>query len=111
MKHPVFRFVFEPRFSLREAELTLQLAILAAEGPHGVARVRMDATYCVDAPKRTITVDGSTPVGDTVVSIYTSFLERELGADGFSVRRVQDAADWEQSPASAGHAAKRGMAG
>lgn len=90
MRTPVFRFQFEPHVDFTEAEMALQIAILAAEGPHGVARVRMDAGYFVDEPRRSITVDGATPVGDTIVSIYTGFLSRQIGADAFSVRRVRD---------------------
>jgi hypothetical protein len=88
MNTAVFRFTFAPGVDLTEAEATLQLSILAAEGLFGEARVRMEVSYHADAPRSVIVVDGSTPSGDAVVRIFTSFLTREFGPEGFSVRRI-----------------------
>ena len=62
MNTNVYRFVFEPRIVLEEAEMTLQLAIFAAEELFGTARVRLDFGYYVNEPRRTILVDGTTEV-------------------------------------------------
>lgn len=88
MNTAVFRFTFARGVEISEAEDTLQLAILAAEGLFGEARVRMEVSYHADAPRSVIVVDGATPSGDAVVRIFTSFLIREFGPEGFSVRRV-----------------------
>jgi len=88
MHTSVYRFAFSRGIDLAEAEATLHLAILAAEGLFGEARVRMEASYHMDAPRSALLIDGVTPVGDAVVCIFTSFLTRECGADGFKVRRV-----------------------
>jgi hypothetical protein len=88
MNTAVFRFSFARRIELAEAEATLHLAILAAEGLFGEARVRMEVSYHADVPRSAILIDGHTQAGDAVVRIFTAFLMREFGADGFSVRRV-----------------------
>lgn len=84
----VFRFSFAPAVDLVEAEATLTLAILAAEGLFGESRVRTEVTYYADAPRSSIAVDGSTESGAAVVRIYISLLTREFGADAFTVRRM-----------------------
>ncbi|MCK6486641.1 MAG: hypothetical protein L6R00_21230 [Phycisphaerae bacterium] len=85
----VFRFGFVPAVPLSEAELTLHLAIYAAEGLHGEARVRLDVRYQLDQPANAIIVDGETEVGATLVKVFTHLLIRQFGEDGFQVRRVE----------------------
>jgi len=88
MKTNVYRFRFAPGIDLTQAEATLHLAILACEGLFGEARVRMEVSYHIDAPRAMFTVDGGTSAGDAVVRIFAAFLSREIGADGFAVRAV-----------------------
>lgn len=88
MHTAVFRFSFDEDVNLIEAEATLQLAILAAEGLLGESRVRMEFSYHLDAPRAALLVDGSTASGDAIVRIYTAFLSREFGSDRFAVRRM-----------------------
>lgn len=84
----VYRFGFVPAVPLSEAELTLHLAIYAAEGLHGEARVRLDVTYQLDPPANAIIVDGGNEVGATLVKVFTHLLIRQFGEDGFHVRRL-----------------------
>jgi len=97
----VYRFGFVPAVPLSEAELTLHLAIYAAEGLHGEARVRLDVSYQLDQPANAIIVDGETEVGATLVKVFTHLLIRQFGEDGFHVRRadagVAGTADLETS--------------
>ncbi len=83
-----YRYRFKEDVDLRDVEDTLMLALLAAEGIHGQARVRMDAAYTVDKPLRVVVVDASTDVGQDVAGIYTSFITKEFGPDAFRVRRL-----------------------
>ena len=83
-----YRYQFAESICLRDAEDTLLLALLAAEGIYGPARVRMDAAYTVDAPLRAIVVGSATQVGQDVSGVFTSFLTREFGPDAFRVRRL-----------------------
>ena len=89
MNTNAYRFVFEPQIVLEEAEMTLQLAIFAAEGLFGAARVRLDFGYYVDEPSRTIIVAGTTEVGETIVKIFTGLALREFGEDAFRIRRME----------------------
>lgn len=93
MRTAVFRFSFGRGADLAEAEATLHLAVLAAEGLLGEARVRMEFAYHPDPPRSAILVDGGTPSGDAIVRVYTAFLTREFGPDGFAVRRMPAAGD------------------
>ena len=65
----VYRFIFEPRIALDEAEMTLQLAVFATEGLFGAASVRLDFGYYIDAPRGTIIVDGTTKIGEGVLKL------------------------------------------
>ena len=85
----VFRFSFSSDVPLDEAEMTLQLATFAAEGLFGMARVRLDFGYRVDAARRVILVDGTQEVGAAVVKLFLGLLLRELGEDAFRVGPVQ----------------------
>ena len=85
----VFRFSFSSDVPLDEAEMTLQLATFAAEGLFGMARVRLDFGYHVDAARRVILVDGTQEVGAAVVKLFLGLLLRELGEDAFRVEPVQ----------------------
>jgi len=85
-----YRFLLKPDVPLDEAEMSLQLAILAAEGLFGGARVRMEAGYRLDEPQRGLLVDANTEVGSAVVRIFTAFLTREFGETRFEVRRIED---------------------
>ena len=91
MKTDVYRFTINSAVRISDAEQTLHLAILAAEGLFGKAQVRMDMTYHVDEPRQVLVIDGSTTVGCAVIRMFTSLLLHEIGGDGFSVRRVPQA--------------------
>jgi hypothetical protein len=84
----VYRFEFAADVPLSEAEMTLQLATIALEGLVGQARVRLDVTYHLDQPRRTIIVDGTTHVGAALVRVFTGLALREFGEDAFCVRRT-----------------------
>ncbi len=81
-----FKFLSGP--ALQEAEKTLLLSTVAAEGLYGEARVRMDATYVVDKDLNTITVDTSSRVGQDIASIFTAYITKELSQSKFIVRRL-----------------------
>jgi len=88
MKPTIYRYTFRNHTPLDEVEASLLLAILAAEGVHGEAQVRLDAGYFLDEKHRVLVVDARTDVGVTVAQIFTSFLLREFGDDAFSIERV-----------------------
>lgn len=85
----VYRFTLDKDIALTDAEATLHLATIAAEGLFGNAIVRMDVSFTADQDGRSLTVDGTTPVGAAVVRMFTSLMLREFGEDAFTVRRVK----------------------
>ena len=91
MNPPVYRFAFPNLPSLLMAQMTLQLAMVAAEGLFGKTVVCMDVSYYVHAPRNVILIDATTAVGASLVRIYTALLIDELGEDAFTVRRVESA--------------------
>jgi len=90
MNKEIYRYTFEPSARMPEVEESLLLAVLAVESLHGQSRVRMDASYCVDAEKRACVIDATTPVGRDLCRIFTGFAIREFGEAAFKVRRVDE---------------------
>lgn len=89
MNRTVYRFTFSRAVDLAEAEATLHLALYASEGLFGLARVRLECGYRLDAARNAILVDATTEVGSVVTRIFTSLLLREIGEDAFKVRAVE----------------------
>jgi len=85
----VFRFSFSDAVPLDEVEMTLQLAIFAVEGLHGMARVRLEFGHHLDAPRRAILVDGTQEAGAAIVHVFIGLLLREFGEDAFRVERME----------------------
>lgn len=91
MKTGTYRFDLDAKVPLLEAEQSLHLAIFAAEGLFGEARVRMDAAYHLDEPHRALAVDAASEVGDAVARMFTGLLIRQFGEEAFKVRRCDTA--------------------
>ena len=102
MNKPGYRFAFNPEVSMKDVEDFLLLAVLAAEGLHGQARVRLDAAYGMDEAKRTCAIDASTPVGQDVAAIFTGFAGAALGQNAFRVERAAASPSRENPCASGG---------
>lgn len=83
-----YRFVIAKDVPLDEARETLHLAVLAAEGVHGRADVRVDARLTWDMASRTCDIDGFTAAGKDVVKIFASLLEQEYGVSAFTIEKV-----------------------
>lgn len=84
----VFAFTFAPSVPILEAEMTLHLAVFAAEGLYGESLLRLDFSYHVETSNHVIYVDGSNDVGASVAQMFTSLLTREFGQSAFRVRPV-----------------------
>lgn len=88
MTREIYRYTFGPTARMQDVEDALLLAVLAVESLHGQSRVRMDASYCVDAEKRASVIDATTPVGRDLCRIFTGFAIREFGESAVKVRRA-----------------------
>jgi hypothetical protein len=90
MSATTYRFTFDDSVPFAEAELTLQLAVIAVEGLFGAARVKLDFDFRLDPQAAAIVINARTDVGTAVVEVFTSLALREFGEHGVRVRRVAD---------------------
>lgn len=88
MNTDVYRITINCAAKVSDAEQTLHLAILAAEGLFGAAQVRMDMAYHIDEPRQALTIDGSTAVGSAVLRMFIALLLHEIGREAFTIRRA-----------------------
>lgn len=107
MKTEVLRYTFASSVCMREVEETLLLAVLAVESLFGESSVRLDASYRVDASRRSCRIDGSSDVGRALGRVFTGFITREFGGDRFGVQRGDATATPKDTTACAA-AASRG---
>lgn len=92
MRSVEYRFQFSPDVDLAEAEDTLRLSLLAAEGLFGEAKIRTEATFSVHPLQTELRVSGCATVVDSVAQICTSLLSHEFGREAFTVRRETEPA-------------------
>jgi len=91
MTSEIFRYEFPTNVAMADVEASIVLAVLATQGLHGEALVRLEARHHLDLPGRRCVVDASTPAGSDFNRIFVSFLLREFGDRGFCVERVEKA--------------------
>jgi hypothetical protein len=84
----VLRFSFDPRIPLADAEASLLLAAVAAEGLFGESAVRLGFSYFADAPRRAFLLDATNAVGMAIARMFMRFLTGEFGASAFDVHRM-----------------------
>ncbi len=84
----IYRFRLHANVPMAEVRESLKLAILAAEGLHGAAQVRLDFAYCADDEKRTLVLEARGEAGIAVIRMFTGFLSQQIGETGFRVERV-----------------------
>ena len=104
MNRELYRYNFDTRVPIRDVEESLLLAVLATECLHGRSLVRLDASFCLDAKKRSCVVDAATEVGRAIARIFTGFITREFGEEAFKVERVGDGPVVSPEPVATGAA-------
>ncbi len=82
------RFTIAGQVSLEEAEQSLHLAMIVAEGLFSPAAVRLDFRYRLDESARVFVLDVATDVGTHVSRVFATLLAKEFGDDGFEVTRL-----------------------
>jgi hypothetical protein len=88
MTHEIYRYEFPSAVAMEDVESSIVLALLAAQGLHGEALVRLEARHHLDIAGRRCVVDASSAAGHDFNRIFASFLLREFGDAGFKVERV-----------------------
>ena len=91
MTQTVYRYEFAAEVPIEEVEATLLLAVLAAEGLHGEAEVRLEGAHSFDPGRRRCVIEADTAVGRDINRLFVSFIRHEFGADAFQVERVDAA--------------------
>ena len=89
MTQQTFRFRFAPSVPIDEPAETVRLALVAAGGVLGDARIQVDVRHSVDAEDSSITLEGATPAVELVALIFTSLLLGEFGREDFTVTRTE----------------------
>jgi len=90
MTADVFRFLISRDLPLDDAEVTLQLAVIAAESLFGSSQIRLDFSYHLDRVQHSIVLDGTTETGAAIVKIFTGFLQREFRPEDFQIQRIRE---------------------
>ena len=88
MNEIVDHYTFGADVSIEEVEATLLLAVLAAEGLHGEAEVRLEGAHSFDPGRRRCVIEADTAVGRDLNRLFVSFIRHEFGADAFRLERV-----------------------
>jgi hypothetical protein len=91
MKQAVYHYTFCAGIPIEEVEATLHLALLAAEGLHGEADVRLEGTHSVDIERRRCVINAATLVGRDINRLFLNFIRHEFGADAFRVEHIEAA--------------------
>ena len=91
MTQQTFRFRFAPSVPIDEPAETVRLALVAAGGVLGDARIQVDVRHIVDPDDASIAVEGATPAVELVALIFTSLLLSEFGREDFTVTRTEPA--------------------
>ncbi|MBU1073154.1 hypothetical protein KKG45_07895 [bacterium] len=87
MEESEYRFCFNDAVNMPDVEETLLMAVIAAEGIHGRARVWLDAQFDATPEDRTCTVSADNEVGQSIARIFTEMLTLEFGEAAFQVGR------------------------
>ncbi len=95
---PFYKYCFDPKLPVKEVEESLLLAVLAVECLHGRSKVRLDASFSLDAKAHTCIVNASTEVGCAIARIFTGFLNNEFGELAFKVERINEGNSEVESP-------------
>jgi hypothetical protein len=89
MTTQLFKYTFEASLAMTDVEQAFIMAIFATEAIHGECQTRLSAEHFLDIEKHACVVDASTPVGRSLNKLFTGFLRRGCGEDGFRVERIE----------------------
>lgn len=91
-----YLYSFRQNVPMDEVEDSLLLAALATESLFGKPLMRMECRFRFELRRRICTIDGSTPVGRALASIFTGFLGNEFGDQGFRLHRLSGVGAFQQ---------------
>jgi len=88
MTRSKYNFRIGEAATMPSVEETLLMSVIAIEGIHGRARVRMDARFNVDHDRRICTVNSDNRVGEDLARVLSEFLLLEFGDEAFQVEET-----------------------
>ena len=106
----VYRFTFAKHVEQEDVQAAIVLALFAVESLHGRARIRLDAAHLFDPSQMACVVDASNEVGVDLSRLFTGFLLREIGDDGFKVERIEKGSKTKARPSFNGKGVPGGAA-
>lgn len=86
MTRTTYDFTFPEATDMESVRDSLAIAVVACEGIHGAAEVRLALDVEIDDTDRTCSVDATTDVGRAVAKAFMGLLTRELGENGYALR-------------------------
>jgi hypothetical protein len=89
MSANIYRYTFERDVPTKEVESTLVLALLAAGGMFGEARLRLESAHLLDRKRRICVIDARGPAGRAANCIFVALVTREFGACSFKVEHMR----------------------
>lgn len=87
--HAVLQFRFPQETDTERLEEDVALAIFAAECLYGRPRLRMEASYLVDAEGSACVMDVSGDAGEAAARIFAGLAAARFGEGGFSLKRLE----------------------
>lgn len=88
MQRVAYHYKFTAGVDMSAVTETLLLAVTAAEGLHGRAKVNLDAEFDLDEGRRECRIGAGNDVGRDIARIFVGFLSSDVGEEAFQVRRV-----------------------
>jgi len=85
-----FRFQIGEGASMPAVEDSLLMSVIAAEGIHGRAKVKLQARFNVDLGQRICTINADNQVGGDIAKIFVEFLLLDNGDDAFRIVGMTD---------------------
>ena len=87
MERSEYRFSFNDDISMSAVEEALLMAVIAAEGVHGRARVWLDARFATIPGERTCLISSYSEVGQSLAQSFSEYLILDFGETAFKVER------------------------
>ncbi|QDU94518.1 hypothetical protein [Lignipirellula cremea] len=101
MTRRIYRFDFPAHVDIKDVQASMVLALFAVESLYGRARIRLEAGQYIDREAKSCVIDADTEVGTDLARLFTGFLSREYGDDGFRVSSVETSVRHTSQPSSA----------
>ncbi|MEZ6072253.1 MAG: hypothetical protein R3C10_18840 [Pirellulales bacterium] len=98
MNHTVYRYEFAESVAIEDVEAAIVLTVMAVESLRGSSQVRLDVSHFLDRSSRRCVIDATTQVGQEFNRLFVGYLDREIGADEYHVKRMVRSTQTSEQP-------------